>query len=229
MRPSETVRLRRRQLVAAAPALARAVRWQPVPVAGLLAAALLRWRAPDLDDPAAAVWLLRAVALLLAAAVPFALDDRSRTTLAASPTPLSSRTAGVLLVVTVPAALVWVAACAWVAGRTAVALPAGALTVEAVGLVSTTVGLALVLARWRDLTDPGAAVAPVVVGLGLLLPRLPTWATLTPLPGPDWSAAHQRWGLAAAVALVVCAAAVADPGRRRRPLGVLASPRLQHD
>ena len=212
----ELVGVRGRQLRAGVPWLLRAVRWQPLLVVAVLTAALLLVRSGDLDDPAPALWLLRVVALMLAAALPFGLDDSSRGTVAASPTPLSARTAGALLVVVLPAALVWAAACTWVVSRPGAAVPVGGLTLEAVALGAASTAAALSLCRWRDVTDPGVLTAPVVVALGLVLPRLPRWAALAVPAGPGWGAAHLRWLAVLAVSVVVAYVALSDPGRPRR-------------
>ena len=204
--------VRCRQLRAVAAPLLRAVRWQPVPVVAGLVALLLWWWWGDLADPAVALWLLRGVALLLAAAVPFGLDDSSRGTLAASPTPLSSRTVGALLVVVLPAAMVWTATC-WAVSRQATGLPLAGLTLEAMALAIASTAAALALSRWRDTTEPGALTAPVVIALGLVLPQLPRWAAVIVPPGPDWQVAHLRWLVVLATGLAVASVAVADPGR----------------
>jgi hypothetical protein len=210
--------LRGRQLRAAAPALVRAARWQPVLVVAVLAAALLLLRADDLTQPAGQVSLLRGVALLLAAAVPFGLDDGTRGTVAASPTPLWSRTAAALLAVVLPASLVWAAACTWALRRAEGAVPVGGLTLEAAALCAASTAVALALCRWRDVSEPGVLTAPVVVALGLGLPRLPRWAALSVPPGPAWGDAHLRWSAVLVAAVGVAALALADPGRPRRSL-----------
>ena len=210
--------LRYRRLLAALPALLRAVRWQPVPVVGAGAAALLWWRDDAVVHGSGSLWLLRAVALALAAAVPFALDDRSRRTVAAAPTVLATRTLAVLALAVVPAAAVWAGACTWVAVRGQQAVPVAALTLEACGVTATAVAVALVLVRWREVDDPGTVTAPLVMALGLLLPRLPRWAALVPDPGPGWGAAHLRWAALGALALGSCAVALTDPGGGRARL-----------
>ena len=207
--------LRCRQLAGALPALGRAVRWQPVPVVAVGAVLLLWWRDESLLRGSGSVWLLRAVALGLAAAVPFALDDRSRRTVGAAPTGLAARSLAVLGLAVVPAALVWAAACGWVTVRSSRPVPAAALTLEAAGVTAAAVAVALALVRWRDVDEPGAVTAPVVLALGLVLPRLPSWAALVTEPGPGWTATHLRWAALLALAVGAGAAAVADPGRRR--------------
>jgi hypothetical protein len=213
-----TAVLRRRQLAAAVPALVRAVRWQPVPVVALGVVLLLWWRDDSVVSGSGSLWLLRSVALALAAAVPFALDDRSRRTVAAAPTPVAARVVAVLGLAVVPAAAVWAAACAWVAVRGSRPVPVAALTLEAAGVIAAVVAVALVLVRWREVDEPGAVTAPVVLALALLLPRLPDWAALATEPGPGWTAAHLRWAAVLALALATAAVAVTDPGRGRASL-----------
>ena len=209
---------RPRLLVAALPALVRAVRWQPVPVVAVGVVLLLCWRDDTVVNGSGSLWLLRAVALALAAAVPFALDDRSRRTVAAAPTALAERTLAVLGLAVVPAVAVWAGACAWVAVRGPRPVPVAALTLEAAAVTAAAVAVALALVRWRDVDEPGAVTAPLVLALGLLVPRLPDWAALATEPGPGWAAAHLRWAALLALAVVVASAAVADPGRGRAPL-----------
>lgn len=205
---------RRTQVRALVPFLVRAVHWQPVPVAVVLSAVLLWWQHDAVTSPGPAVWVLRAVALLLAAAVPFGLDDRTRVTLAAVPAPLWWRVGLRVVAVVVPAGLAWTAALAWVAGRVEGSLPATALSLEAGALLVTVLATAAALARWRGVTDPGTVTAPLVVALALLLPALPESVTMMGLPGPGWDAAHQRWAVLLGLAAAVLAMSLVDPGRR---------------
>ncbi len=154
------------QLRTLAPFLVRVVRWQPIPVAALLSGLLIWSQYDAVTSPSHAVWVLRGVALLLAAAVPFGLDDRTRATLAAVPTPLWWRAGLRLGAVLVPAALVWAAALALVVGRVEGSLPATGLTLEAGALLVTVLAVAGGLARWRGVTDPGTVTSPVVVAAG---------------------------------------------------------------
>jgi hypothetical protein len=203
-----------RQLHALAPALVRAARWQPVLAAGLWSVAVLWWQ----DDRAAtegeAVWLLRVVALLLAVALAFALDDGTRTTLASVPTPQWWRGGVRLLVAGLPAAVVWGGALAWVQHRSGGSVPAGAVTLELAALVAVALAGAGGLARWRDQPEPGLLVAPILVGAGLLLTQLPRQVALAVQPGPDWAAAHLRWSTLLAAAVAVLLLAVRDPAAR---------------
>lgn len=204
------------QLRALAAPLVRAVHWQPVPVAAAMASALLWWQDDRMADPTRAVWMLRAVALLLAVGVAFALDDRTRSLLGAVPTPLWWRAAVRLLVVGAPAALVWLISLSWVGARSAGALPAAALSLEALTLAAVVTALAGGLARWRAVPDPGTVAAPVLLAVGLLLPQLPEHVGLAVLPGPGWDAAHVRWSVLLAAAAVVLAVSLRDPAARWR-------------
>jgi fluoroquinolone transport system permease protein len=198
------------------PALLRAVHWQALLVAAAGSALLLWWRWDAMADPTYAVWVLRSVALLLAVAVAFALDDRTRSTLAAVPTPLSWRATVRLVCVAGPAALVWCAALASVGQRVDGSIPVAAMTLEAVTLAAVVLALSGGLVRWRDVSDPGIVVAPAILGLGLLLPQLPRSIALAVAPGPAWSSAHVRWSVLLVVALAILALSLRDPAARRR-------------
>lgn len=205
---------RPRQLHTLAPALVRAVRWQPVLAAGVCSGAVLWWQDDRTAADGDAVWLLRLVALLLAVALAFALDDRSRVTLAAVPTPQWWRGGVRVLVAGLPAVLVWVAALAWVEHRSGGAVPGGTLTLEMAALASVALAVAGGLARWRDQPEPGLLVGPILLGAGLLIPQLPRQVALAVLPGPDWAAAHLRWSVLLAVTAAVLAASWRDPAAR---------------
>jgi fluoroquinolone transport system permease protein len=198
------------------PALLRAVHWQPLPVAAAGSALLLWWRWDAIEDPTYALWTLRSVGLLLAVALAFALDDRTRATLAAVPTPLSWRATVGLGCVGGPAALVWGTALAVVDRRAAGSIPVAAMTLEAMTLAAVVLALSGGLVRWRDVSDPGIVVAPSVLGLGLLLPQLPRSIALAVTPGPGWNSAHLRWSVLLGVAVAILALSLRDPAARRR-------------
>jgi hypothetical protein len=204
------------QLRALAPALLRAVRWQPVAGSAAASALLIWWRWDELALPANALWLLRTVAALLAVGVAFALDDPTRPTLAAVPTPLRWRVAVRLLCVGVPAALVWLIAVVTAEWQVDGTVAQWALTLEALTLAAVALALAGGLARWRGSADPGTVVAPTMLGLGLLVPQLPGRFALSVGPGPDWAAAHIRWSVLLGVAWFVLALSLRDPAARYR-------------
>jgi fluoroquinolone transport system permease protein len=198
------------------PALLRAVHWQPVPVAAAGSTVLLWWRWDATADPTYALWTLRSVALLLAVAVAFALDDRTRATLAAVPTPLSWRATVGLGYVAGPAALVWCAALASVDRHAEGSVPVAAMTLEAVTLAAVVLAFSGGLLRWRDVTDPGVVAASALLGLGVLVPQLPRSIALAVTPGPGWNSAHLRWSVLLGVAVAILALSLRDPAARRR-------------
>ena len=135
----------------------RAVRWQPVPVVAALTAVLLVVaRATSVDRGPGRLWLLRAVALVLAAAVPFALDDRLAAHGRRVPDHRSlARTLAVLRARRGP--------CRRRAGRarapglrsaTGAAVPVAALTLEAAGVTAAAVAAALALCGGGRSTTP---------------------------------------------------------------------------
>lgn len=211
---------RRAQLLALRPYLRPSLRWQPLPVAALGSLLLLAWQHGGMASPEHAVWMLRAVAVLLAAAVAFGLDDPSLGTLAASPTPLVWRVAVRIGAVLVVPAGVWAIAVAWAEGRARGGVPGGELTLEAAAVAVLGLAAAASLSRWRQATEPGVLVLPLLAALALALPQVEGRLALAVLPGPAWHAAHARWAALLVVALVVIAASVRDPAAPalRRPV-----------
>jgi hypothetical protein len=198
------------------PVLLRSVHWQPVPVAAAGSALLLWWRWDAMADSTDALWTLRSVAVLLAVAVAFAFDERTRATLAAVPTPLYWRATVRLVCVAGPAALVWCAALASVGTRVDGTVPIAAVTLEAVTLAAAVLALSGGLVRWRDVSDPGIVVAPAILGVGILLPQLPHSIALAVTPGSSWNSAHVRWSVLLGVAVAILALSLRDPADRRR-------------
>ncbi len=202
------------QLRELAPALARAVRWQPVPAAAVVAALVLWWRSDRPPTAGDAVWMPRIVALLLAVALSFALDDRTRSSLGGVPAPPWWRAAVLLVVAGVPAIGAWAMALVWVDHRVGGGVPVAGLCLEAAALVAAAVAAAASLARWWDVAEPGAVVAPALLVTSLLLLQLPPRIALAVATGPDWADAHRRWAVLLAVAVVVTTAALRDPAAR---------------
>ncbi len=202
------------QLRELAPALARAVRWQPVPAAAVVAALVLWWRSDRPTTAGDAVWMPRIVALLLAVALSFALDDRTRTSLGGVPAPPWWRAAVRLVVAGVPALVAWAVALVWVDHRVGGGVPVAGLCLEAAALAAVAVAASAALARWRDVAEPGAVVAPAVLVSSLVLLQLPPRFALAVSPGPEWVGAQRRWAVLLAVAVVVTTAALRDPAAR---------------
>jgi hypothetical protein len=199
---------RRRQLRLLARPLLRSMRWQPVPAALLVSVLLVWWQ----DDayPSRQVWLLRGVAVVLAAGLATALDDRTRATVAAVPLPLRLRTALPVALAAVPLTLTWAVLAVVVDARHSGTLPVLALSLEAAAVAALTVAVAAVVAR-RGVTDPGAVVGPVLLAVALGLPTLPRAIALAVDVGPGWTAAHLRWAAVLLVALGAGVLAVRDP------------------
>jgi hypothetical protein len=207
--------MRTSQLGQLAPALLRSVRWQPVVASAGIAAVILGVRRDHLASSAQSVVVLRAVALLLAVGVAFALDDHSRRTVQSVPSPGWWRSAGQASVALVPAVLAWAAALGWVSTRTG-DLPVLGLSLEAATFVAVGLALAAGLVRWRDLLDPGTVAGPVLLVSGLMIAQLPERFALMVGPGPGWTAAHLRWSALLAAAVAVIVLAVRDPAARSR-------------
>jgi fluoroquinolone transport system permease protein len=210
--PVSVATARFRQLVPLSGPLREAMRWQPLAGAVVLSAGLLAWKAGDLDDSGTALMALRGVAALLALGAAFLLDDAAADTLACSPTSLAWRRSSYLLAAAALTGVPWAAALG-TAQSLGADLPLAALTLEFCALLALALAAAAGLARWADTREPGVVAVPLTVGLILAVFRLPeSWALLVG-PGPGWAAAHQRWALLLALALLVIAAALRDLAR----------------
>ena len=169
------------------------------------------------EDATVAVWLLRGVALMLAASLPFGLDDGSRATLAAVPD-------------TAVVAHRWSAApcgacrrpwCGpWPAGSCPVAgadVPVGGLTLEALALGASSTALATVAVPLAGRHRPGRTHRTGGRGAG-------TGSAAAARDGPRSScrpaqggrSAHLRWLAVLAAAVLVAGVAMSDPGRSWR-------------
>lgn len=206
--------LRPQQLAPVVAVALRLTRWSPLAAATAGSALVLWWQDERASSPQGGLWLVRAVAVLLAAAVAFALDDRARETLASVATPLWWRATLSLCLVLAPASLVWAAAATWVDLRSPGQLPYAPLALEAAALWAVPLAVSGALSRWKDVPEPGVYAGPVALGLGLLIPQLPAALALAVLPGPGWTEAHVRWTVLLTCALGVLTASLTDPGRR---------------
>jgi hypothetical protein len=191
----------------------RALRWQPMVASWALAAALLGWRVSDVSDPAAAVTLLRLVAVLLALGALFVLDDEALSIAAAAAVSLAVRTATRVAVAAAGCAAAWLPALALTEARTGVRVPAG-ISVEIAALLACGLAVAAAAQRFFDLPEPGLAAGPAAVGLILGLLQLPEqFAFVTP-PGDGWLAAHLRWAGLLAIGALALVASTRDPATR---------------
>ncbi|MFJ4889405.1 ABC transporter [Streptomyces sp. NPDC088788] len=160
--------------------------------------------------------LLRAAALAYALGLAFLLDDPARHTTAAVPTRRPVRI-GVRLGLVAPLTAAWWTAALFLvpeAGRP----PLGAVTLEAAALAALALAAATVAVRLSEATGPGLAVSAGLVGTffaaALLLPE--RWELFVATNDPHWDDAHRRWAGVLAVAVLVGAASLAEPLRRRR-------------
>ena len=191
----------------------RALRWQPMVASWVLSAALLVWRANDVHNAAAAVTLLRVVAVLLTLGALFVLDDEARSIAAAAAVSLAVRTTTRVAVAAVGCAAAWLPALALTEARTGVRFPA-AISVEIAALLACGLAVAAVAQRFFDLPEPGLATGPAAFGLILGLLLLPEqFAFVTP-PGDGWPAAHVRWAGLLAFGALVLVAGMRDPASR---------------
>jgi hypothetical protein len=184
--------------------LVRSVWWQPIVVAAVAAAVVLRLARLD---PAMERFL---VALLLALGTALVLDDPAAATLAASPTTLWRRRRHRLALALVLVGVAWVALDR-VAGHPGAALvPPGSATL----VLGTLLGVVLASAALAGGDDRlgGAAAGPVLLGFVIVVAQLPERWSLLPVAGHE-----RRWGLVLAAAVLVLLAASRDPAARWPP------------
>ncbi|MET8078834.1 ABC transporter [Streptomyces sp. NPDC005303] len=199
-------------------AVARTVPWRAVgaaAVVGLLVAGLPRLLSRSPDD-----WLglnlLRAAALVFALGLAFLLDDPARRLTAPVPTRRWVRSGLRVALVAPVAALWWAAALALLPGRARP--PLGAITLEAAATAVLALAAAALAVRFTDEPEPGPSVAAGVLTLALLAPLLlpARWELFVPVGAPDWEAAHLRWAVVLAGAVLLGAACAVEPVRGLR-------------
>ncbi len=193
----------------------RTVPWGTVGAAGaagLLLAALTR---TGETAEGLSLYLLRAAVLAFAVGLAFLLDDPARHTTAAVPTPRPVRVA-LRVALAVPAAAAW-----WTVALLlvppGVRPPVGDITLEAgAAFVLAVTGAAAAL-RFSEVTRPGLPVAVGLLATALLaLLFWPgRWALFVPVEDERWAAAHDRWGVLLAGAVVLGAVCAVEPVRRR--------------
>ena len=203
---------RRRVLreLAVAGVLPRVTRWHPVLAGWLLSAALLAWKADDVQHAAAAVTLLRAVAVLLVTSVVALVDDAAANVLAPVPVPLAWRYGVRSGLAAAAVAAPWAAALLWVRPGRLFA----ALTLECAAMTAFALAVANGIAHWSDARDASIAAGPAVLGVVILAVFLPPRWAMFAAPGDGWRDAHLRWTAVLGLALAVLLLTLRDPARR---------------
>jgi hypothetical protein len=200
-------------------AMARTVPWRALGVGagvGLLAVGLPRLFAGP--DAWLALTLLRAAALAFALGLTFLLDDPARHLTTPVPTRRWVRTSLRVVLVAPVAALWWTAALALVPAG--VRPPVGAVTLEAAATAALALAAAATAVRLSDEPEPGPSMAAGVLTAAALTPLLVPgrWTLLAAVGDPGWGAAHERWGVLLAVAVVVWGVCAPEPVRRFQPV-----------
>ncbi|MGW0862605.1 ABC transporter [Streptomyces sp. NPDC002611] len=180
--------------------------------AGLLMAALTR------TTGEAGEWLalplLRAAILAFAVGLVFLLDDPARHTTSTVPTPRTVRT-GLRVALVLPLMTAWWTVALLLVPRD-IRPPVADITLEAASAFALALTAAVIAVRHTDLTHPGPRLAA-----GLLTSAVLTllfwpdrWALFVPVQDDRWAAAHDRWAVVLAVALLVGVLGVGEPVRR---------------
>jgi hypothetical protein len=201
-----------RQLVFA---VHRTVPWGTIGAAGaagLLLAALTR---TGESAEGLSLYLLRAAILAFAVGLTFLLDDPARHTTAAVPTPRPVRIA-LRVALAVPAAAAW-----WTVALLLVPPrvwpPVGDITLEAGAAFVLAVTGAAAAVRFSEVARPGLPVAGGLLTTAVLAmlfwPR--RWALFVPVQDERWAAAHDRWAVVLAGAVILGLVSAVEPVRRR--------------
>ncbi|GGS62783.1 ABC transporter [Streptomyces violaceus] len=179
---------------------------------GLLMAALSR------TTGEAGEWLalplLRAAILAFAMGLVFLLDDPARHTTAAVPTPRPVRIA-LRVALVVPVAAAW-----WTVALLLVPQelrpPVADITLEAGAAFVLAVAAAALAVRRSDIARPGPRLAAgLLTSAVLVLLFWPgRWALLVPVEDERWAAAHDRWAVVLAGAVLVGVLGAVEPVRR---------------
>ncbi|WP_308311444.1 ABC transporter [Streptomyces sp. D2-8] len=183
--------------------------------AGLLLAALTRTgeTAEQLS-----LYLLRAAILSFAVGLAFLLDDPARHTTAAVPTPRPARIA-LRVALAVPAAAAW-----WTAALLlvppGVRPPVGDITLEAGAAFVLAVTGAVAVVRFSEVARPGLPVAGGLLTTAVLAMLFwpGRWALFVPVRDERWAAAHDRWAVVLAGAVILGVVSAVEPMRRRARL-----------
>jgi hypothetical protein len=199
--------------LAAAGTLPRTLRWQPVLVGWILAAAVLAWKAPELSTVAGRITLLRVVAVLLVVGAVNLVDDDAANVLAAAPVPLAWRGGTRMTLAAAAVAVPWSAALLWLRPGP----DAAAVTLECAALTAFGLAVAAGTARWSEAREAGLAAAPAVLASSAAAAALPSRWAMFPLPDGPWRDAHLRWAVVLAAALILLLLTLRDPANARPP------------
>ncbi|MEU0176009.1 ABC transporter [Streptomyces massasporeus] len=181
-------------------------------VAGLLLTALTR---TGESAERLSVYLLRAAILAFAVGLAFLLDDPARHTTVAVPTPRPVRIA-LRVALAAPAAAAW-----WTAALLlvppGVRPPVGDITLEAGAACVLAVTGAAAGVRFTEVARPGLPVAGGLLTTAVLVMLFwpGRWALFVPVEDERWAAAHDRWGVVLAGAVILGAVCAVEPLRRR--------------
>jgi hypothetical protein len=205
----------------------RTIRWLAL-AGGAVAAQLAIWAAKSELSREAPVPLmpLRMTAVLLCLGAAFTLDDDAGATLEPSVASLVVRR-GTRLALALPALGAAWGGTLWAASRLAASgvertsivprsLPVTALTLEAAAMLAVTLAAAAVGTRWLGHGKGGVAAGPTLLGFVVMMISIqPYWPLFPNAPvEPGWAAAHARWALVLALAMIVLAVFSLDPARR---------------
>ncbi|QCD56755.1 ABC transporter [Streptomyces hawaiiensis] len=197
-------------------AVCRTLPWGLVGAAGatgLLLAALPR--ATGGAGQWLALPLLRMAILAFAMGLVFLLDDPARHTTATVPTPRPVRIA-LRVALVVPFAAAWWTVALLLVPRD-LRPPVADITLEAGAAFVLAVAAAAVAVRRGDVTRPGPRLAAGLLTSAMLVQLFwpERWALLVPVRDERWAAAHDRWAVVLAGAVVLGAVCAVEPVRRR--------------
>lgn len=196
-------------------AVHRTLPWGAVAAAGgtgLLLAALTR---TGETAERLSLYLLRAAILAFAVGLAFLLDDPARHTTAAVPTPRPVRVA-LRVALAVPAAAAWWAAALLLVPPGA-RPPVGDITLEAGAAFVLAVAGAAAAVRFSEVARPGLPVTGGLLATAVLAMLFwpGRWALFVPVADERWAAAHDRWAVVLAGAVILGAVCAVEPLRRR--------------
>lgn len=180
--------------------------------AGLLLAALPRMTGETGER--LSLHLLRAAVLAFTMGLVFLLDDPARHTTATVPTSRPVRVA-LRVALVVPATAAW-----WALALLLVPPdlrpPVADITLEAGAAFVLAVAGAAVAVRFSDATRPGPRVAAGLLTSAVLVVLFwpGRWALFVPVEDERWAAAHDRWAVVLAGAVLVGVLGAVEPLRR---------------